>query len=453
MYSAARLRALTEDIQYLDAQAERLNAETTIARIRRMRPDFVVTVISLPSLHDDGRLLQMLKSEYAECKLITIGTVCRVLPQDVARASLSDAVVTGDPELILPRLIHTLRDGGEIEGIQGVYTIQNEQSTSSEAPTDRVNIRDLPWPPYDMMPIASYHDAHFGSRIRCLPIWASRGCPMPCSYCPYPLGMGNAIRFRPSEDVVKEMVHLNTKYGVTAFHFRDQTFSLKPDRVEEMCDLLAAENLRIRWLCETRLDMVSEKLLRKMKKAGCSMIYFGLETGDPDLLRTTGKPGMKMSTVKETIGLTKDVGIKPLTHLILGLPGESRATVENTLTTLRELGIVNISINFATPYPGTQMFQQAMELGLIETQDWSKYTSFNPVMRSESLSIAELLKLRDFLSENLYGSTLFERVRYLCRNRAIIEALSYKLSDASDLMRLFPKLLHRPSSRRRHDLG
>lgn len=252
---------------------------------------------------------------------------------------------------------------------------------------------------------------------------------MPCSfYCPYPLGMGRKIRFRQGEDFVDEISHLNQRYGVTGFAFRDQVFSSNIDRAEEICDLIVERKLRIQWFCETRFNMVSRRLLKKMRMAGCRRVHYGLETGDPDLLFRVGKPGTRISDVKEALRMTKQAGITPLTHIILGLPGENPNTIQNTLGTLRELGVVNISVNLATPYPGTPLFEYAREHGLIENHDWSHYTSFSPVMRTEELSISELKKWRAFLTENLFGTTFVERVKYIWSNTQIIENLRNVLS-------------------------
>jgi radical SAM superfamily enzyme YgiQ (UPF0313 family) len=433
MYSAGILRRHGYEIHYIDAQAERLDAPATIARVRRAEPDVVISVMNLPSIYDDARLLGLIKDECRDARTVNIGTVCRVLPNEVASAGAGDVIILGEPELVLPCLVKAMMNDVDIGGVQGIAIVQDGLVTVSNASTALVNVQELPWPPHDVMPTTLYRDGYFGPRTRFFPIWASRGCPMPCAfYCPYPVGMGRKIRYRPSVDVVNEMEHLNHNYGVTAFLFRDQLFSSRPEKAEEICDLITERRMRIRWICETRFNLVTERLLKKMKKAGCERIHFGLETGDPHLLETVGKPGLRMQTVRNAVRMTKQAGIKPLTHIILGLPGETPTTVRATLATLRELGIVDVSVNLATPYPGTPLFNHAKNHGFLETEDWSKYTSFSPVMRSERMSISELEASRALILENLFGGTPFEKVRYLCKNRQIVEFLSDKVVSARD---------------------
>ena len=428
MYSAAVLREQGYDIMYVDAQAERLNAEDTIARVCGVRPDVIIATVNLPSIYADGHFLQRLKSRCSGSKLISIGTVCQVLPEVLGGMNAVDIVVSNEPESVLPNLVKCLHEESSIAKIAGIGIVQDGQLTKTKPSSRKVCLENLPWPPHDIMPTRRYRDPFFGAMARFFPIWGSRGCPMPCSfYCPYPIGMGRTIRVRPGDDLVAEMVHLYRDFHVKAFMFRDQVFSAREDRAIEICDLLMDRKLRIQWECETRFDMVSKRLLRKMKKAGCRRIDFGLETGDPSLLREIGKPGMDMSTVKKAVSMTKEAGIRPLTHLVLGLPGESPATVQKTLETLRDLGISNISVNLATPYPGTPLFQYAKKHELLESEDWSRYTSFDAVMRTEQMSAMELQESKESLARNLFGNTLFEKAVYLCRNKAIIDAMRTNL--------------------------
>lgn len=440
MYSAGLLRRQGCDIIYVDAQAERLSAETTITKVRRLRPDIIVTVVSLPSIYADGDFLRRLRIQCPHSKLICIGTVCLILPDVLAKMNVADVIIVGEPESVLPNLVRRLQESSSIEKVRGIGIVQDGRLSRTESSTERVNLRSLPWPPHDIMPIALYRDPHFGVRVRFFPVWGSRGCPMPCSfYCPYPIGVGRTIRLRSCDDFVNEIAHLNRIHGVKAFIFRDQIFSSRLDRAEEICELLIEKKLRIQWVCETRLDRVSERLLRKMRKAGCRRINFGLETGDPILLHKIGKPGMKISTVKRAVRLTKEAGIRPVTHLIIGLPGESPDTVRRTFKTLRYLGIADVSANIATPYPGTKLFQYARDHELLETEDWSQYTSFKAVMRTEWMNTLELQESKALFAtnllgttRNLLGTTFFEKITYLCKSRLIVDALRTRLKIAHD---------------------
>jgi radical SAM superfamily enzyme YgiQ (UPF0313 family) len=422
MYSAGSLTSQDYDVEYIDAQAEGLNAETTIARIRQSIPKIIVAVVNLPSIKGDAHLLRRVKKECPDSKLICIGTVCKVLPRELAEMDFADAIVLGEAENVVPKLTQNILDNGDMERTDGIGIVDRGELQRTNESREVLDLESLPWPPYAIMPTAKYYDMMFGLKTNCLPVWASRGCPMPCSfYCPYPVGLGRRYRIRPSGDFVDEIEHLNREHGISAFIFRDQIFSSRSDRAEEICEMLIDRRLRIQWVCETRFDMVNQKLLKKMKKAGCKRLHFGLETGDPGLLQKIGKPGMKLSTVKEAVRLTKKAGIMPLTHIIVGLPGETRETIQNTMRTLREIGVANVNVNIATPYPGTPLHKYASERNLLETTNWSEYSSFQSIMRTESLSTEELEEFRTSISEDLLGTNLRETFFYLCKSRGIID--------------------------------
>lgn len=425
MYSAGVLEQQGHDIVYVDSQAERLNATETISRVRESNPRVIVAVVNLPSMKGDAALLKKVKSKSSDAKLVCIGTTCKVLPEDVAEMDFADAIVLGEPENVLPELVGSILDDQDIENVNNIGIVENGELHRTSVVEEDVDLESLPWPPYEVMPTTLYRDPYFGKGVRFLTMWASRGCPMPCSYyCPYPLGLGSKIRARPTDDIVNEIEHLNRNYGTSGFIFRDQIFTSNKNRAGEICDQIIDRKLKINWMCETRFDLVDENVLRKMKKAGCSEIHFGLETGDPDLLRRIGKPGMKLSTVKEAIRQTKKVGINPMTHIILGLPGETEDTIRNTLRTLRETRITSVSVNVATPYPGTALHKYASEKGLLETDDWAKYTSFNRVMRTESMTNENLAQWARYLQANLLGTTALERFSYLCKSKGILDYLS-----------------------------
>ena len=425
MYSAGILASQGHDIAYVDAQAERLDAANTIARVRRFKPEVIVAVVNLPSIEGDAYLLDALRKKCSGAKLICIGTVCKAIPDELGKMNFADVIVLGEPESVLPILVRRISDNREIDKVSNIGIVDNGRLHVTRESEEIADFESLPWPPYRLMPTTRYRDPYFGRAVRFLTVWTSKGCPMPCSfYCPYPLGLGKTTRFRSSEDVLNEIEYLHREFGVTGLIFRDQTFTLNQSRAEEICDLLISRKMRIRWLCETRFDAVNENLLKKMKKAGCSEIHFGLESGDPVLLKRIGKPGMKLSTVKEAIKLTKKVGIKPMTHVIVGLPGETPQTIRKTHDTLKETGITRVNVNIATPYPGTPLFKYALRKGLIETLDWTRYTSFNRVMRTESMSTAELEKWASFLNQNLLGETPGRRILSLCKGRGIVEYIS-----------------------------
>ena len=119
-----------------------------------------------------------------------------------------------------------------------------------------------------------------------LSMMLSRGCPFKCTFCDAPITMGKKLRFWSIDRIIADIRHYVEKYGVTNFVFKDSTFTAKKKWADEFCEALVDSGLKIKWRCNTRVNLVPPPLLEKMKKAGCYVINFGVESGSPEILKT-----------------------------------------------------------------------------------------------------------------------------------------------------------------------
>ncbi len=255
-----------------------------------------------------------------------------------------------------------------------------------------------------------YWEPSWGPSVRYMSVLDGRGCPHRCGYyCPYPFGFGKKPLLRDPVLVADEVQYLHEHFGTQAFVFRSQNFTLNREHAEGICEELIRRQLRVRWLCETRLDSVDAALLRLMKSAGCERIHYGLESGDPELFCSVGKPGADLDTYGSLVQLTKDVGIVAKLNVVVGLPGESWRSVRRTIETIRRLKPDVVMAAIITPYPGTKVFEDAKRLNLLLTDDWSRYTGFDPVMRTESLTAKDLLRAQKMVASCLDTAPLYRR--------------------------------------------
>jgi len=422
VYSASVLEEAGYDVTFLDAQAEKMNIEQVLLRIHAIKPDLIVSVINLPSIYGDVKLFESIKKNFPSVKIICMGTMCKILPGEVLKNGTVDCAITGEAEGVLVELLSKIKKNESIAGVKGIAFMNEKNLIRTPQPPLITDLDSLPFPPYHLMPMNKYRTFYFGMDTIYAPIWSSRGCPFQCSYyCPYPLGFGKKIRYRSPKNVVDEIDYIVTEFEVGGIIFRDQNFTLDYKRTEEICDIIIEKKIDINWLCETRLDKVPNSLLRKMRKAGCTSIHFGLETGDPDILNKTGKPGMKLSTARDAIKRTKKNGIVPTVNVIIGLPGDTWKSIENTLKVLFKLHLDSVQFNMVTPYPGTKFFEDAERKGLIAIKDWSKYTGIDPVMRTENLTIEELKNAQKYLERNFYRTPPF-----LVKTERIAKKLLYQ---------------------------
>jgi anaerobic magnesium-protoporphyrin IX monomethyl ester cyclase len=402
-------------LEVVDGQALRLGLHDTLLAVTSQRPDFLVSLVSLPSLYADLDLLRLIKRNVAQTTILVVGTTARVLNEQISASQAADFVIDAEYPFFAEPVADLVRawQAGKRPAEQIIRPRVDDRTSDSGG------LNDLDLDVYRKFPMRYYRYCFHGTGgelVNYFPILSSKGCPFPCVYCPYPFGFGTTISYKSPENVVQEMELLHNTFGIRAFLFRDQVFTANHERVERICDLILRRQLNVEWMFETRVDGVSKELLRKVRHAGCNRIHYGIETGDDDLLRRMGKPGVDKQTAIEAFRDTAALGIRTAAHVIVGLPGETRRTLDNTYKFLGELDPDNTSWNFATPYPGTELFEEARREGLLLTCDWTKYTTNQVVMRTQELSGPELAQIARRLAQQDRTRKVLRRVKRAFRN-------------------------------------
>ena len=188
------------------------------------------------------------------------------------------------------------------------------------------------------------------------------------------------------------MEYLVSEYKPESIEFSDDEFTLNLKRVEEICDEIKRRGLDIGWACSSRVDTINRNLLRKMRRAGCFLIYYGIESGSQRILNFI-KKGIRIDQIVKAIRWTKEAGIKTLGSFIMGFPDETREEIEETIKLSKKLKLDYAQFSIATPYPGTELYRIAKREELLLTEDWSEYTAARPVMKMKNLEVEELSEL------------------------------------------------------------
>jgi radical SAM superfamily enzyme YgiQ (UPF0313 family) len=414
----------------LDAQAFGLSYNETLRKTKEYAPDIVVSMISLPSLHADKKLLGNIKAELPNTMTVACGTTCSAMPEEILTQSNIDLVsretfpYVNSLEYLLnsfPRLAKT-SDFSALPGFSYVRELELRNNPQRSVVKDFTKHH----PKYDALPLEKYQ--HFidleGKTHLFIPILGSKGCPYNCFYCPYPLGFGNETVFQDPKVVVDQMEHLCSIGHIEGFLFRNQSFALNLKWAENVCSEILKRELDVSWLCEARADQTSTSLLSAMSRSGCKRIHYGVETGDPVLI-TRAKAGVSLQTVSKTFSLVREFGIWRQAHVILGLPTENQQSLENTLQFLVKLDPDSVAINFATPYPGTELFRESQEKGWIKEHDWSHFSSFDVVLNANCLKGGDL----QGMARKIFRHTLVQRI-----NKLLSEPLKGDLSARCRLL-------------------
>ncbi len=395
-HATGMLRSAGHDVDFCDGQVERLTAKGVLDQVGDSGANLLVTCLNLPSLEGDRALLRAIRGSYPALPIVAAGTVCRVIPQEALAGGLVDLSPMAEEERVIAAAADCVAERRSVLEVSGGLAWKDGGLASTGPAPAPLPLDEMPFPAYDLLPMKDYKMQLLGRTYQYAPIYSSRGCPYPCTYCPYPVGLGSRVQYRSSQRTLRE-IELVHDLGADGLIFRDQTFTLNHKHSEDLCDGLIARHLGLGWGCETRVDLVDSTLLRKMRAAGCLAINFGMETGDPELFKQIGKPGAAPEDLKSAVSLTKKAGIFARVHIIVGLPGETPETIERTLSALYELKVDNADFNLITPYPGTALYRHAKEHGLIEATHWSDYTSVNATMRTEEMTREELVRAQTYL--------------------------------------------------------
>jgi radical SAM superfamily enzyme YgiQ (UPF0313 family) len=230
---------------------------------------------------------------------------------------------------------------------------------------------------------------------------------------------GYKWRGRSPDNIIDEMELLYRNYGINYFFFTDDTFVINRKRVFELCKLLKERRLGVAWTCNGRIDLMTKELLQAMYDGGCRRISYGIESGNQQILDSM-KKNITLDQVREVVKWTKDAGINILGDFIIGMLGETKATIKETIAFARELELDSYQFSVATPFPGTELYDSALEAGLIRGDKtsfkrWSFYVNAN---LTQDCSDADLVTFqnevfKEFLLGKTFGKHYFANPNFL----------------------------------------
>jgi len=300
-------------------------------------------------------LLQWAREACPEALLLTGGPHPTHLAGEVFEdCPALDAIVKGEGELPLLGILERLGRGEDWRGAPGL--ILRDGETASAAPMEDLDIMGAPV-------------EHFAADFLDDPgqlsyLSTSRGCPATCNFCNTPEFWGSSVRFRSPAAVLREMVLLRERLGLTYYSFRDDTFTANRTRILTLMELIAKSGLHPLWNCQSRVNLVDEERLVAMKRAGCEFMQFGVEHGSERVLLLLDK-GTSMKHAHRALSLVRKVGMNLGIYLITGIPGEQWEDVETTANLIRLTRPHDVQVSPLALYPGTRLFDQYRAEGRI----------------------------------------------------------------------------------------
>ncbi len=315
--------------------------EETARRIADFDPDLVFFGTGTFTFKED---IEFIWSLGLKARTVAFGQHATICPEEVMKEA--DFVIRGEPEAVAARIADSYGDEARMRSIPGVCF-------GSHISPDKAFVEDLdsiPSPNLRKEDSKNYKNP-FALRVPSTTIITTRGCPHECIFCTVPSLYGRSFRKRSLANVMGELKSLKQQ-GFKEVFFRDENLTLDRDFITGLCEGVITEKIKLSWMCNSRIDTLDEDLLELMKKAGCHLIKFGVESGNQDILNKI-KKGTKIKNIEWVFDYCNRIGIDTVAHFMIGHPGDTEKTIQETIDFSRRLNPLYASFDVLLHYPGT----------------------------------------------------------------------------------------------------
>lgn len=362
-YVAAALRDTGFHVSVIDCDGDSLDEKGLAERLRSLpeEPLWIGFGGMITRFREFRSLVPVVKELFPKTPVIVGNSGAATVPELYFKYGATCAVLAEGEEVAV-KISQALHHNESLEHIPGLLLRKADQTTISTGPPDIGDIECVKRPAWELFPVKKYLPQTSRDREKLtLDIQISRGCPYNCSFCYRQFG--RIVRKRDMGSIINEMKFLQSSYTINFFSFLDDLFTVNKAWITEFCQVITQEMPGIHWRCLARVDTVDQDMLHAMAEAGCCEVHYGVESASRKILTEMNK---KITPEQATTAIqyARNAGLEPVCSLIFGMPSETQETIQETIdfclhNNLRPL------FHFATPYPGTTLFDWAVKDGKI----------------------------------------------------------------------------------------
>jgi anaerobic magnesium-protoporphyrin IX monomethyl ester cyclase len=363
---------------YLAAIFKEKDHDVLVVRNEIPEADLFLVHVSMIDYRHEIEWLERIRRERPQAKIGVMGPFAG-FRKDLF-LPLTDFVIGGEPEAVAYRIAEGHMPEGFVE---------------SEPIAD---LNSLPFPDWSQFPIHEYSYIPAIREHPFLVILSSRGCTYSCDYCPYPVNF--KWNERSPENVLDEIGRNIDEYGMKAFLFRDPLFSIKKKRARAIAEGIIERGYKIKWACETRLDLLDEDLIDTFYRSGLRVINVGVESSDVGVLKQIDRIPIPVAHQERIIRHCDKLGIRVTCFYVLGLPMDAPDKIRETIEYAKRLNTHAAMFFLATPFPGTDYYGTVKDKLL--TNDFEKMDCFTPVVKHPQLTPQQLTELLEYAYKSYY---------------------------------------------------
>ncbi|MBX5327665.1 MAG: B12-binding domain-containing radical SAM protein [Candidatus Bathyarchaeia archaeon] len=412
LYIATVLEKEGFEVSLLDQAAKGYTIDETVKWVRKENPD----VVGFSTLASSGRTAAVLSGEVKKenPEITTVfGNYYATFNTEriMQKYPWVDIIVRGEGEITTLELAKSLKDGKSLKNVLGITFREKGRVVSTPERPLIKDISVLPFPNRELLDV-EYHSEVAGAITApkgFTTVLSSRGCPFRCRFCGCQRFARGVWRARSAENTVDEL-SLLASMGYKQFLFVDDSFTINRKRVIEICRLMRKEKIELDWICEGRVDYCSYDVMREMVKAGCKIIYFGIESANQRILDYYNKRITPQQSVK-AVETTRKAGMDAIIgSFIVGAPTETREEIENTLRFAREIPIDFPQFNILGVFPGMDIWEEFKAKGVLKEEEYWETGAWASEMSPDTLPPEEIRALIE-----KHFNAFLRRPRYLLR--------------------------------------
>jgi len=369
-YATGVLEKIGHEVRLVDAVARRWDRNKVLEDAKEFKPDLVVVDSNFSSLQNDIDVAKIIKENTGAVSVI-VGPPASQFPEKILNNGV-DIVARFEYDFTLSDIAETIDKNSDFTKIRGISYKENgkiihnpDRDFTSSEELDRIPFVSKVYK--DHLNIKDYFLNH--ALYPMVQIFTGRGCPNRCTFCSWPKTlMGRKYRVRSVQNVADEFEFVaNELPEVKEIFIEDDTFTINKKRVKQFCEEIKRRRIDISWGCQSRADLDYETM-KAMREAGCRLLDVGYESGSDEILKNI-KKGITVNQLREFTKNAKKAGLKILADFVIGFPGETKETAEQTIRFIKEIKPDLLQVAVATPIPGTEFYDYVKENGFLLVDD------------------------------------------------------------------------------------